>query len=101
MDTNATNRSLNHSWTTHDQGRCVMTKIIKTLTVLATAATLIVGAVAVPQSAEAHGWRGHGGGWHGGGYGYGVGAFAARALGGAAAGRRSRACRGPGRYSRP
>jgi hypothetical protein len=61
-----------------------MTKITKTLAILATAATLVVGAVAAPQSAEARGWRGHGGGWHGGGYGYGVGAFAAGALVGAA-----------------
>ncbi len=51
------------------EGRCAMTKTIKTLTTLAAAATLAVVAVATPQPAEARG-----------------GALAAGIIGGLAAG---------------
>jgi hypothetical protein len=94
MDT--TKRSMDT--TKRIEGRCVMTKITKTLTALAAVVTLTVAAVAAPQSAEARGWRGHGG--HGryiaGGV---IGGLAAGALIGAAVANGPYYGYGPGYYA--
>jgi hypothetical protein len=60
-------------WPQRTKERCAMTKMTRTLTALAAAATLGLAAVTAPQPAEAH-WRGGGG------------AVAAGIIGGLAAG---------------